>query len=72
MRIPEPDPIWHGKGATGINSTGTYKCSVAEPEPVEPNLFGDLEPEPKINLNKHFMRSVWRMLRRRKAKFYLY
>ena len=28
--------------------------SVAEPEPVEPKLFGDLEPELKINLNKHF------------------
>ena len=24
--------------------------SVAEPEPVEPKLFRDLEPEPKINL----------------------
>ena len=46
--------------------------SVAEPEPVEPKLFGDLEPEPKINLNKYFLQSVWRMLRRRKANFYLY
>ena len=36
--------------------------SVAEPEPVEPKLIGDLEPEPKINLNKHFLKSVWRML----------
>ena len=45
--------------------------SVAEPEPVEPKLFGDLEPEPKINLNKHFLLSVWRMLGRRKANFYL-
>ena len=32
--------------------------SVAEPEPVEPKLFGDLEPEPKINLNKHFQQTV--------------
>ena len=48
--------------------------SVAEPEPVAPILFGDLEPEPepKMNLNKHFLRSVWRMLGRRKANFYLY
>ena len=45
-------------------------CNVAEP--VEPKLFGDLEPEPKINLNKHFLQSVWRMLGRRKANFYLY
>ena len=45
-------------------------CSVAEP--VEPKLFGDLELEPKINLNKHFLQSVWRMLGRRKANFYLY
>ena len=36
------------------------------PEPVEPKLFGDLEPEqepePKIKLNKHLLQSVWRML----------
>ena len=38
------------------------KLSVAEPEPVEPKLFWDLEPEPKINFNKHFLQSVWRML----------
>ena len=31
-------------------------------EPVELKLFGDLEPEPKISLNKHFLQSVWRML----------
>ena len=36
--------------------------SVAEPEPVEPKLFWDLEPEPKINFYKHFLQSVWRML----------
>ena len=38
--------------------------SVAEPEPdpVEPKLFEDLEPEPKINLSKHFLQSVWRIL----------
>ena len=38
--------------------------SVAEPEPVEPKLFCDLEPEPelKINFYKHFLQSVWRML----------
>ena len=27
--------------------------SFAETEPLEPKLFGDLEPEPKINFNKH-------------------
>ena len=32
--------------------------SVAEPELVEPKLFWDLEPEPKINFNKHFLQSV--------------
>ena len=36
--------------------------SVAEPEPVEPKLFWDLEPEPKINFNKHFLQSVLRLL----------
>ena len=45
---------------------------VAEPEPVEPTLFGDLEPEPKINLKKYVLQSVWRMLGRRKANFYPY
>ena len=45
--------------------------AVAEPEPVEPKSFGDLKPEPKINLNKHFLQSVCRMLGRRKANFYL-
>ena len=54
----------------------TIGSSVAEPEaePLEPKLFGDLEPEPepKINLNKHFLLSVWRMLGRRKTNFYLY
>ena len=39
------------------------KSSVAEPEPVEPKLFWDLEPEPKINFHKHFLQSVWRMLK---------
>ena len=39
-----------------------YPC-VAEPEPVEPKLFWDLEPEPKTNLNKQFLQSVWRMLK---------
>ena len=43
---------------------------LAEPEPGEPKLFGDLEQE--INLNKHFLQSVWRMLGRRKAHLYLY
>ena len=46
--------------------------SVAEPEPVEPKLFWDLEPEPKINFNKHFLLSVWRMLQWRKGHCYLY
>ena len=41
---------------------GSQKISVAEPEPMELKLFGDLEPEPEINFNKHFLRSVWRML----------
>ena len=36
--------------------------SVSEPESVDPKLFGDLEPEPKINFNKHILQSVWRML----------
>ena len=33
--------------------SGYVKTSVAEPEPVEPKLFWDLEPEPepKINFN---------------------
>ena len=39
-----------------------FLSSVAEPEPVEPKLFRDLEPEPKINFNKHFLQSVWRLL----------
>ena len=30
-------------------------CSVAELEPVESKLFGDMEPEPKINLKEHFL-----------------
>ena len=38
---------------------GSVPSSVAEPEPVEPKLFGDLEPEQKIGLNKHFLQSVW-------------
>ena len=38
-------------------------------ELVEPKLFWDLwdEPEPKINFNKHFLLSVWRMLGWRKV-----
>ena len=36
--------------------------SVAEPVPVEPKLFWDLEPKLEINFNKHFLQSVWRML----------
>ena len=48
------------------------RISVAEPEPVEPKLFWDLDPEAKMNLNKHFLQSVWGMLGRRKAQFYLY
>ena len=43
-------------------------ASVAEPEPVEPKLFGDLEPEPKIILDKHFLHTVWRMLGARTKK----
>ena len=38
-----------------VKYTVLYTVSVAEPEPVEPKLFGDLEPEPKTNLNKHFV-----------------
>ena len=26
---------------------------------MEPKLFGNLESEPKINFNTHFMQSVW-------------
>ena len=41
-----------------------YLCGhltgVAEPE--EPKLFWDLEPEPEIDFNKHFLRSVLRVL----------
>ena len=39
-----------------------FVSSVAEPEPVEPKIFWDLEPARKINFNKHFLQSVWRML----------
>ena len=35
--------------------------SVAEPEPVEPKLFWDLELEAKINFNEHFLQSVLKM-----------
>ena len=45
------------------------KSSVAEPEPVAPKLFGDLEPESKINLKNIFCSQFWRMLGRRKANF---
>ena len=45
-----------------LMSNGPILSSVAEPEPVKPKLFWDLEPEPKINFNKHFLQSVWRML----------
>ena len=31
-------------------------------EPVEQKLFWNLEPEPKINFDKHFLQSVLRML----------
>ena len=47
------------------NSFYSILTSVTEPElePVEPKLFWDLapEPKPKINLNKHFLQSVFRM-----------
>ena len=47
------------------------KSSVAEPE--EPKLFGDLEQEPKINLNKTFSAvSLEDSMINRKAYFYLY
>ena len=36
----------------------TNYISVAEPEPGEPKLFRDLEPEQKINFNEHFLQSV--------------
>ena len=32
-----------------LSSATTVKISVAEPEPVEPKLFLDLEPEPKVS-----------------------
>ena len=47
------------------------KSSVAEP--VEPKLFGDLEQELKINLNKTFSAvSLEDGMINRKAYFYLY
>ena len=49
--------LFHKKSYHQVGET-----SVAEPEPVEPKLFWDLEPEPKINFNEHFLQSVWRML----------
>ena len=42
--------------------TKKFGSGISVPEPVEPKLFWDLEPEPKINFNKHFLQSVWRML----------
>ena len=53
------------------NLHGELLSSVAEP--VEPKLFGDLEPEPKVNLHKHFCSQfgLWRMPGQRKANFYL-
>ena len=51
---------------------GITFCSVADPETVEPKIFGDLEPEPKINLSQHFLPLVWRMLGQRKANFYFW
>ena len=48
----------------------SFYSSVAEP--VEPKLFWDLEPEPEINFNIHFLQSVWKMLEWRKGNCYLY
>ena len=59
MRIhadPDPQP-WREQIPKPISNR-----SVAEPEPAEPKLFWDLEPEPKINFNEHFLQSVLRML----------
>ena len=48
-------------GASKMLHVNAKSCIVAEP--VEPKLFEDLEPEPepKINLKKHFLQSVWTM-----------
>ena len=48
-------------GASKMLQVNAKSCIVAEP--VEPKLFEDLEPEPepKINLKKHFLQSVWTM-----------
>ena len=33
-----------------VKTKQSHKSSIAEPEPVEPKLSEDLEPEPKLNL----------------------
>ena len=53
------DPCRFGSTAQQELLYHEIKSSVAEPEPVEPKLFWDLEPEPKI---QHFLQSVGRML----------
>ena len=45
-----PSRTWHDT-TMFLCRTITVPSSVAEPEPVEPKLFRDLEPEPEINLN---------------------
>ena len=47
------DPCRFGSTAQQELLYHEIKSSVAEPEPVEPKLFWDLEPEPKINFNKN-------------------
>ena len=59
-QLEPPSPGKPGKIKVRISYFRTN--SVAKPEPVEPKLFWDLELEPKINFNKHFLQSVLRML----------
>ena len=51
IRIRTTDPQCYERGTYGSGYTTLDVCiSVAEPEPVEPKLFRDLEPEPKLIL----------------------
>ena len=49
------------------------KISVAEQEPVEPKLFEDLEPEPKLNFDYPLFAVSFEDARmKKKTNFYLY
>ena len=54
-----------------IVSINIYQCCGVEAGGAE-IIWGPGAPKLKINLNKHVMQSVWRMLGRIKADFYLY